>query len=129
MKKTVFAVVLCAVILLSACGGKKKENADIAPQPLSKEQAYDAVLKYNKAIGSGIDDEINSDGYTEYWYVSTNDDGLIVVLYRSFTAAQIRYYVDPVSGETYVTEFVAGIIDVEQKTEETFNARDYLSGE
>lgn len=129
MKKTVFAVVLCAVILLSACGGKKKENADIAPQPLSKEQAYDAVLKYNKAIGSGIDDEINSDGYTEYWDVSTNDDGLIVVLYRSYTAAQIRYYVDPVSGETYVTEFVPGIIDEEQKTEETFNARDYLSGE
>ena len=129
MKKTVFAVVLCAVILLSACGGKKQENTDIAPQPLSKEQAYDAVLKYNKAIGSGIDDEINSDGYTEYWDVSTNDDGLIVVLYRSYTAAQIRYYVDPVSGETYVTELVPGIIDEEQKTEETFNARDYLSGE
>ena len=40
-------------------------------------------------------------------------------------AAQIRYYVDPTSGDTYVTEFVPGITDEEQKTGETFNIRDY----
>lgn len=94
---------------------------------ITEEQAYNAVINYNKAIGSGIDEEINSEGYTEYWDVSTNEEGMIVVLYRSYTAAQIRYYIDPVSGETYVTELVPGIIDEEQKNGETFNARDYLT--
>ena len=93
---------------------------------ITEEQAYNAVINYNKAIGSGIDGEINSEGYTEYWDV-TKEDGKIVVLYRSYTAAQIRYYIDPVSGETYVTELVPGIIDEEQKNGETFNAWDYLT--
>jgi len=93
---------------------------------ITEDQAYDAVINYNKAIGSGYDEDINSDGYSEYWSVYTEDDGKIVVLYRSYTAAQIRYYVDPVSGETYVTELVPGIIDEEQENGEKFNARDYI---
>ena len=48
------------------------------------------------------------------------------MLYRSYTSAQIRYYIQPVTGEAYVTELVTGIIDEEQETGETFNARDYL---
>ena len=67
-----------------------------------------------------------SDEQTLYWEVSTNDTGERVVLYRSYTGAQIRYYIDPVSGDTYVTELVPGIIDDEQRTEESFNVRDYL---
>ena len=93
---------------------------------ITQEQAYAAVINYNKAIGSGIDEEINSEGYSEYFDVSTNEDGKIVVLYRSYTGAQTYYYVDPTSGETYVTELVPGIIDEEQETGEKFNARDYL---
>ena len=58
--------------------------------------------------------------------MSTNEDGEIVVLYRSYTAAQTRYYIDSVTGDTYVTELVPGIIDDEQRTGETFNVRDYL---
>ena len=68
-----------------------------------------------------------SDEYTIYWDVSTNDAGEIVVLYRSYTAAQIRYYVDPASGETYVTEQVPGIIDEEQRTDETLNVYDLMA--
>ena len=51
------------------------------------------------------------------------------MLYRSYTGAQIRYYVDPASGETYVTELVPGMIDEEQENGEKFNARDYLTAE
>ena len=171
------AAVLCAVMLLSACGAEKKEdkasifetletgtgsqqetaekpagkpvaqkekqdadadvntdgNADVSAETdagvITEDQAYNAVINYNKAIGSGIDEEINSDGYSEYWDVSTNEDGKIVVLYRSYTAAQTFYYVDPVSGETYITELVPGIIDEEQATGETFNVRDYLTAQ
>lgn len=103
-----------------------KEDITEKSDKLTEDQAYTAVINYNKAIGSGYDDELNTEGYTEYWDVSTNENGEIVVLYRSYTAAQIRYYVDPTSGETHVTELVPGIIDEEQKNGETFNARDYL---
>ena len=105
---------------------EQAENAIEQTDIISEDQAYDAVINYNKKIGSGLGEQINSEGYEEYWNVSTNEDGKIVVLYRSYTAAQTRYYVDPVSGETYVTELVPGIVDEEQKTGETFNVRDYL---
>ena len=140
-RRTLITVILCVAMLLTACGGKKaesgteKESTVSEDQPsvdrpsedrLTEDQAYTAVINYNKSIGSGYDEDINSEGYSEYWDVSTNEDGTIVVLYRSYTAAQIRYYVDPVSGETYITELVPGIKDEEEKTGETFNARDYL---
>ena len=49
-----------------------------------------------------------------------------MVLFRSYTGAQIRYYIDRATGETYVTEFVPGITAQEQQTEERLNVRDYL---
>ncbi len=154
MKNTVILMILGMSMILFACGvPEKEEKASLAesmesenePQMeiveksaeqadntaektdiISEDQAYNAVINYNKAIGSGLSEQINSEGYEEYWNVSTNEDGKIVVLYRSYTAAQIRYYVDPVSGETYVTEIVPGIADEERETGETFNVRDYL---
>ncbi len=168
-RKVILPAILCAAMLLSACGGEKaadssslfeqtgnetatgqevsgesseqkeaadngagqeaeqKDTAGNASDILTEDQAYNAVINYNKAIGSGIDDELNSEGYTEYWDASTNENGEIVVLYRSYTGAQTRYYVNPTTGETYVTELVPGIIDEEQKNGETFNARDYLT--
>ena len=93
---------------------------------ISEDQAYTAVINYCKATDKDFSDEINPDGYSEYWDVSTNEAGEIVVLHRSYTAAQIQYYVDPTTGETYVTELVPGIIDEEQRTGEVFNAMDYL---
>ncbi len=158
-------VILCAAMLLSACGSEEPDisapvvesldavsdtQQESAGQPaaqpeateqpaaqtdntadtsgtITEQQAYAAVINYNKSIGSGYDGEINSEGYSEYWDVSS-ENGKIVVLYRSYTGAQIRYYVDPVSGDTYVTELVPGIIDEEQENGERFNARDYLDG-
>lgn len=156
-RKTIVPVLLCVAALMTACGEEKaaetsslfetmdaetqsqKETSEQPAEPtktetavadtdvITEDQAYSAVINYNKAIGSGIDGEINSEGYSEYWDVSTNDEGKIVVLYRSYTGAQTYYYVDPASGETYVTELVPGIIDEEQETGEKFNARDYLT--
>ncbi len=67
--------------------------------------------------------------YTFYWEVVSSTDSQVVVLYRSYTGAEIRYYIDRVTGDTTVTELVPGIIDEEQATDETFNARDYLAPE
>ena len=99
---------------------------DNGADSISEDQAYAAVINYCKATIPDFSDEINTEGFSEYWDVSTNEDGEIVVLYRSYTAAQTRYYIDSVTGDTYVTELVPGIIDDEQRTGETFNVRDYL---
>lgn len=93
---------------------------------LTEEQALEAIKKYCYENNPDLKDMEGSDEQTLYWEVSTNDTGERVVLYRSYTGAQIRYYIDPVSGDTYVTELVPGIIDDEQRTEESFNVRDYL---
>lgn len=102
------------------------ETSDNTMDVISEEQAYTAVINYCKATDPEFSEESNTEEHTEYWDVSTNEDGVIVVLYRSYTSAQIRYYIQPVTGEAYVTELVPGIIDEEQETGETFNARDYL---
>ena len=102
------------------------ETSDNTMDVISEEQAYTAVINYCKATDPEFSEESNAEEHTEYWDVSTNEDGVIVVLYRSYTSAQIRYYIQPVTGEAYVTELVPGIIDEEQETGEKFNARDYL---
>ena len=102
------------------------DASDKTMDVISEEQAYTAVINYCKATDPEFSDKSSTEGYTEYWDVSTNEDGEIVVLYRSYTAAQIRYYIQPFTGEAYVTELVPGIIDDERATGETFNARDYL---
>lgn len=152
-KKMLLPAAVCMAMLLAACGSADKttETTSImqpmetattqekAEQPaeqnqaaadqnaaLSEDQAYQAVINYCKKTVPDFEAEMNTEGFTEYWDVSTNENGEIVVLYRSYTAAQTRYYVNPTSGEAYVTEFVPGITDEEQQTGDTFNARDYL---
>jgi hypothetical protein len=144
-RMTISTAVLCMTMLLSACGGSGEDTAHLSEPAvtpieiagetsdntmdvISEEQAYTAVINYCKATDPEFSEESNAEEHTEYWDVSTNEDGVIVVLYRSYTSAQIRYYIQPVTGEAYVTELVPGIIDEEQETGETFNARDYLVG-
>ena len=64
--------------------------------------------------------------YQVYWDVVSSTDNEIVVLFRSYTGAEIRYYIDPVSGNTYVTEFVPGVSAEETRTDEGLNAWEYL---
>ena len=93
---------------------------------ITEDQALDAVKNYCFINNPNLKDMVESDEYTIYWNVYTNDANEIVVLYRSYTGAHIRYYISPATGETYVTEYVPGIIDQEQRTEESFNIKDYL---
>ena len=107
----------------AATEGESESSTDA----LTEEQAMEAVKNYLFSVNPDLKKMAESDEYTVYWDSETNDAGEIVVLYRSYTGAQVRYYVDPVSGEAYVTETVPGIIDEEQRTEETLNVRDYLA--
>jgi hypothetical protein len=150
-QKKVVPVILCTAMLLCACNGGKVVDGNIVEpdEPVStvveadqsvqvdtveqseeseettgytEEQAFEAARNYMLATAGIIDEDTPG----QYWDVSTDENGVIVVLYHSYTGAINRYYVDATTGDTYVTEQVPGIIDDEQETGETFNIKDYL---
>ena len=94
---------------------------------LTDEQALTAVRNYCFAANPDLKGIISAADYPAYWEVASSDASGIVVLFRSYTGALVRYYVDRASGETYVTEFVQGITAEEQRTGETFNVKSWLS--
>lgn len=117
-------VCLLLLLLTMLCGcGKKNDKAE----KLTDEQALTAIRNYCYAVNPGLEEIVNAGQYPVYWDVSSSDEQTIVVLFRSYTGAQVRYYVNRAMGDTYVTEFVPGITPEEQRTEESFNTRDHLS--
>ena len=94
---------------------------------LTDEQALSAIRNYCYACNPDLESLVNAGGYPAYWDISSSDEQQTVVLFRSYTGAQIRYYIDRITGEAYVTEFVPGISSGEERTEERLNVRDYLS--
>ena len=105
--------------------GQEQAPSEADTDTLTQEQALEAIKNYCFANNPELESMAESDEYTVYWDVTTNEKDEIVVLFRSYTGSETRYYVDPVSGETYVTERVPGIIEDEQRTDESFNVRDY----
>ncbi|MCR5600170.1 MAG: hypothetical protein K6G33_05450 [Ruminococcus sp.] len=103
------------------------EPTETKAAAISETQALEAIKSYCINSNPSLKNIVDSGENSVYWTVSTNDANEIVVLYRSYTAAQLRYYIDPVSGDTYVTELVPGIIDEEQRTGETFNIKNYIA--
>ena len=112
------AVVLCLLlsVCLTACG--KKELTD--------EQAVSAIRRYCCTQNPDLENMVNGGEYPVYWDVASRDEHEIVILFRSYTGAQIRYHIDPVSGDTYVTEFVPGITSGEERLDESLNVWDYV---
>ena len=101
------------------------ETADAADL-ITEQQAAEAIRNYCISENPELAEMVESEDNMAYWNASTTDAGEICVLYRSYTGALIRYYVNPETGDTYVTEQVPGIIDEEQKTDETLNLRDLM---
>ncbi len=99
---------------------------DQGEKKLADEQAVIGVRNYSLLQNPDLADIVKGGEYPDYWEVLSSDGDETVVLFRSYTGAQIRFYIDPVSGETYVTEFVPGITDEEQRTDESLNVWDYL---
>ena len=93
---------------------------------ITEDQALAAIKKYWFEKEPELEDMLDSDEYTIYFEVTTNDDGEIVVLYRSYTAAETRYYIDPETGNANITELVPGIFDEETASNEKLNIRDYM---
>lgn len=93
---------------------------------LSDEAALSAVRQHCLDANPDLESIVNAGEYPVTWEIAASDEKEIVVLFRSYTGAELRYHVDRISGETYVTEFVPGITSEEQLTEESMNAWDYL---
>ena len=93
---------------------------------ITEEQALAAIKNYCIEQNADLKSMLDSEDYTVYWNVESIDDTDIVVLYRSYTGSQLRYYIDRFSGSTYSKEFVPGITEEEQWTDEYFNVKDYM---
>ena len=147
-------LLLLVMLMTMLCGCGRKADADETAEPninddvadttepvdlpeaeagteekLSDEQALSAIRNYCFANNPDLEDIVNAGEYPVYWEISSSDEHEIVVLFRSYTGAQNRYYIDRITGDTSVTEFVPGITDEEQQTDESFNVRDYFSGD
>ena len=99
-------------------GGEEKRISD--------EQALAAIKRYCYLNNPDLEGMEKAGEYPVYWDVSSSDEQEIVILFRSYTGAQIRYHIDPVSGEAYVTEFVPGITAEEERTDESLNIWEYI---
>ena len=98
-----------------------------AKASLTDKQAISAIKKYCYTSNPDLESIVNAGEYPVDWEVLSSDEHRVVVLFSSYTGAQIRYYIDRITGETYVTEFMPGVSSEEERTEESFNVRGYLS--
>ena len=99
---------------------------EAGPRKLTDEEALSAVRNYCISSDPELERFADSEDYTAYWEIVSSDESEIVVLFRSYTGAEIRYYIDRVMGSAYVTAFVPGITDKEQPTADRFFAWDHL---
>ena len=105
---------------------EEPQAADEEDAKISDDQAINAIKNYCHVSNPDLENIEKEGEYPVYWEVQSSDENEIVILFRSYTGAQIRYYIDPVSGDTYVTEFVPGITSEEEKTDEVLNVKDYM---
>ena len=93
---------------------------------LSDELALTGIRNYCYSVNPDLEGIVKAGEYQVYWDIQSSDAQQIVVLFRSYTGALCRYYIDRATGETYETEFVPGITAEETRTEESFNLWSYL---
>ena len=141
-----FALVILPGMLLSACGktvpaetaGPAVSADSVSPagseaesekreETLTDEQALAAIRNYCILANPDLEETAASGEAPVYWEIASSDEQQIVVLFRSYTGALVRYYIDRSSGDTTVTEFVPGITAEEQQTDEHFNVKDFFA--
>ncbi len=94
---------------------------------MDEETALRAIEKYLAETNESMYEKLQTGDYGTADGVYTDEEkGNIVVWLRSYTGAYRYYYIDPDSGETYVTETSPLTYNsVETPTDETLNAWDY----
>ena len=94
---------------------------------MSDVQACAAIERYCYASNPDLKGIVDSGEHPVSWQITEYSEEQIVILFHSYTGAEVRYYIDPVSGEAYSTEFVSGVTAEEQRTDETLNVWDYVN--
>lgn len=94
---------------------------------ITQEQALSAIKNYCYRSNPDLKSMEENGEHSVDWSVASSNETQIVILFHSYTGAEVRYYVDPSTGETYVTQFVSGITPEEERTDERFNVRDYMN--
>lgn len=94
------------------------------PTALTSEQALAAVKQICLNANPALEGIVSSGEHTVYWDVESESDAEIVVLYRSYTGAEVRYHIARATGETSVTELAPIAGAEEQPTGERFNLWD-----
>lgn len=105
----------------------ESESEIVVMVPLDTDKMIKAAKKYYYGQYPDMEEMEKSGEYNMYWEVESQSEKEVVLLFRSYTGAEVRFHVDYYSGETYITEFVSGITENEEKTGETFDIDDYLS--
>lgn len=113
-----------------------KNSLDVSEEEVSEEQnvesnlmddqAIEAIRNYCITENPDLKSIIEEEEYPVYWIIDSSDENEIVVLYRSYTGVLKRFYIERSTGYTYSTEFVPGITDEEEKTDEYFNVKDNI---
>ena len=104
----------------------QQNEAIVADETITADEALLAVRNYCFSQNPDLKNMVGNDEYTVYWEIESADENESVILYRAYTGAQIRYYVSAATGDVRTTEFVPGITEEEQPSDESFNANDYL---
>ena len=99
---------------------------NVAGEPVEDELALSIIRNYCLSENPDLQQIVDAGEYPVYWEIASSDEQQVVILYRSYTGALVRYYIDRATGDTYVTEFVPGITAEEQRTEESFNLWDQV---
>ena len=95
-------------------------------EPVEDELALSIIRNYCLSENPDLQEIVDAGEYPVSWEIESSDGQQVVILFRSYTGALVRYYIDRATGDTYVTEFVPGITAEEQRTEESFNLWDQV---
>ena len=135
--KKIYIIAIIALIMallmmtmLAGCGGTNNSSEGTDPgsaETITDEQALSAIKNYCLESNPDLEDIVNDGVYEVNWEIQSSDDEEIVVLFKSYTGAEVRYYIDRATGDTYVTEFVSRITEEEERTDESFNVKDYFT--
>ena len=93
---------------------------------LSDQMALELIARHCMEQNPDLEEVVNAGQYDVYWEIVSSDPQEVVILYRSYTGAQVRYYVERATGDVRVTEFDPGITPEEMPTDETLNVLDYV---
>lgn len=99
---------------------------DVEGMPVEDELALSIIQNYCLTQNPDLQGIVDAGEYPVSWEIESSDGQQVVILFRSYTGALVRYYIDRATGDTYVTEFVPGITAEEQRTGESFKLWDQV---